>query len=219
MKDVDALVRVEEWRRRGALNNGHVVAFDDDWRFPYGTNHLSSVEIWASGAVYPSLKNPNQIAELFTKLSLAPHDSEVFVGRTTNNSYRIKWHVGHPSRDLSQTVDASIELSRNGDWSRRTRGHTEAACAARPPYRCGTARVRVLPFPHDGFGQDDEWVTANFTNATEILAVGYPQRVDQQGCHLFLNHATRRLVVRGIWKNRPAWAFSRPLHAGGRFLV
>ena len=179
MKDVDALVRVEEWRRRGALNNGHVVAFDDDWRFPYGTNHLSSVEIWASGAVYPSLKNPNPIAELFTKLSLAPHDSEVFVGRTTNNSYRIKWHVGHPNRDLSQTVDASIELSRNGDWSRRTRGHTEAACAARPPYRCGTARVRVLPFPHDGFGQDDEWVTANFTNATEILAVGYPQWVDQ----------------------------------------
>ena len=25
---------------------------------------------------------------------------------------------------------------------------------------------RVLPFAHDGFGQDDEWVAANFTNAT-----------------------------------------------------
>ena len=30
------------------------------------------------------------------------------------------------------------------------------------------------------FGQDAEWVTANFTNATEILAVGYPQWVDAQ---------------------------------------
>jgi len=39
---------------------------------------------------------------------------------------------------------------------------------------------RVLPFAHDGFGQDDEWVAANFTNATEILAMGYPQWVDAQ---------------------------------------
>ena len=39
---------------------------------------------------------------------------------------------------------------------------------------------RELPFPHVGFGQDDEWVAANFTNATEILAVGYPQWVDAQ---------------------------------------
>jgi len=30
---------------------------------------------------------------------------------------------------------------------------------------------RELPFDHDGFGQDDEWVAANFTNATS-LAVG-----------------------------------------------
>ena len=40
--------------------------------------------------------------------------------------------------------------------------------------------VRELPFPHSGFGQDDEWVLANFTNATEILSVGYPQWVDAQ---------------------------------------
>ena len=39
---------------------------------------------------------------------------------------------------------------------------------------------RVLPFPRDGYGQDDEWVAANFTNATEILAAGYPQWVDVQ---------------------------------------
>ena len=167
MKEVDALTRVEEWWRRGAMSNGHVVAFDDDWRFPYGTNHLSSVEIWASGAVYPSLKDPNPIAELFTKLSLAPHDTEVFVGRTTNNSYRIEWHGGHPSRDLNQTADASIELFRNGDWCVTENGVARSG-------------QRVLPFPHAGFGQDDEWVAANFTNVTEILAVGYPQWVDQQ---------------------------------------
>ncbi|MBQ3749599.1 MAG: hypothetical protein II863_19480, partial [Kiritimatiellae bacterium] len=37
-----------------------------------------------------------------------------------------------------------------------------------------------LPFAHDGFGQDDEWVAANFTNATEILSQGYAQWVDAQ---------------------------------------
>ena len=44
---------------------------------------------------------------------------------------------------------------------------------------------RELPFAHVGFGQDAEWVAANFTNATEILAMGYPQWVDAQvGCGL-----------------------------------
>ncbi len=58
-------------------------------------------------------------------------------------------------------------LFRNGDVAITTNGVTEL-------------RPRVLPFPRDGYGQDDEWVAANFTNATEILAVGYPQWVDAQ---------------------------------------
>ena len=38
---------------------------------------------------------------------------------------------------------------------------------------------RVLPFPHVGFGQDGEWVSANFSNATVILAMGYTNWVDE----------------------------------------
>ena len=98
---------------------------------------------------------------------IGSHDTEVFVGRTTNNSYRVEWHGGHPNRDLNLTADASIELFRNGDWCVTENGVARSG-------------QRVLPFPHDGFGQDDEWVSANFTNATEILAVGYPQWVDAQ---------------------------------------
>ena len=49
----NSLVRVEKWWRRGAYNDGQVLMFDEDWCFPYGTNHLTSVEVWASGAVYP----------------------------------------------------------------------------------------------------------------------------------------------------------------------
>ncbi len=84
-----------------------------------------------------------------------------------SNSYRVVWADTAISRDTNNLVTASIELFRNGDVSMSTNG-----VAAHLP--------RVLPFEHDGYGQDDAWVAANFTNATEILAIGYPQWVDSQ---------------------------------------
>ena len=84
-----------------------------------------------------------------------------------SNSYRLVWTDAAINRDTNNLVSASIELFRNGDWCVTTNG---------------TARwgQRALPFPHNGFGQDDEWVTANFTNAAEILSVGYSAWVDAQ---------------------------------------
>jgi len=84
-----------------------------------------------------------------------------------SNSYRLVWTDAAINRDTNNLVSASIELFRNGDWCVTTNG---------------TARwgQRALPFPHNGFGQDDEWVTANFTNAAEILSVGYSTWVDAQ---------------------------------------
>ena len=163
----NALVRVEKWWRRGAYNDGQILTFDQDWCFPYGTNHLMSVEVWASGAVYASMKAQSPIAELLTKLSLAPHDTEVFIGRTTNNTYRIEWRNGHPNRDASQTADASIELFRNGNVV-----VTEGGVETLIPYD--------IPFDYDGFGQDEDWARANFTNAEEIISIGYANWVDQQ---------------------------------------
>ena len=163
----NALVRVEKWWRRGAYNNGQILTFDEDWCFPYGTNHLTSVEVWASGAVYPSMKNPTPIVGLATKLSVAPQDTEVYMGRTTNNTYRIEWHGGHPNRDLNQTADASIELFRNGNII-----VTEGGVETLIPYD--------IPFEHDGFGHDEDWVRANFTNAEEIISIGYADWVDRQ---------------------------------------
>ena len=165
--DANALVRVEKWWRRGAYNDGQILTFDQDWCFPYGTNHLMSVEVWASGAVYASMKAQSPIAELLTKLSLAPHDTEVFIGRTTNNTYRIEWRNGHPNRDASQTADASIELFRNGNVV-----VTEGGVETLIPYD--------IPFDYDGFGQDEDWARANFTNAEEIISIGYANWVDQQ---------------------------------------
>ncbi len=94
-------------------------------------------------------------------------------GSTDRNSYIFSWtnavvgRVLHENVASAVTIDASIELFRNGDVGITTNGVTELI-------------PRVLPFPHDGFGQDEEWIAANFTNATEILAVGYPQWVDAQ---------------------------------------
>ena len=86
---------------------------------------------------------------------------------TPSNSYRFVWTDAAINRDTNNLFSAALELFRNGDWCVTTNG---------------TARwgQRALPFPHNGFGQDDEWVAANFTNATEILSVGYPQWVDAQ---------------------------------------
>ena len=55
-------------------------------------------------------------------------------------------------------MTASIELLRCGDVSVSTNGVTWTV-------------PRELSFDHDGFGQDAEWVAANFTNAIEIAAV------------------------------------------------
>ena len=163
----NSLVRVEKWWRRGAYNDGQILTFDEDWCFPYGTNHLTRIEVWASGAVYASMKAPSPIVELVTKLSVAPQDTEVYMGRTTNNTYRIEWHGGHPNRDANQIADASIELFRNGNVV-----VTEDGMQTEIPYD--------IPFEHDGFGQDDDWVRANFTNAEEIISIGYANWVDQQ---------------------------------------
>ena len=50
--------------------------------------------------------------------------------------------------------------------------------------------VRELPFVHDGFGQDEDWVRSNLarlqelspslTNAEQILSVGYPTWAEDQ---------------------------------------
>ena len=79
----------------------------------------------------------------------------------------IVWMNAVINRDTNNLVSAALELFRNGGASVTTNG-----IAAYLP--------RVLPFSHNGFGQDAEWVTANFTNATKILAVGYPQWVGAQ---------------------------------------
>lgn len=161
------LARIEKWFLRGAWNDGQIIHFDNDWSFPYSGTHLSSIEIWSQGVIYPSEKSSVPIASLVTPLSLKPLETEVFCGRTAYDSYRIEWRNAHPDRDMARLASASIELRRNG-----TCIVTENETARVIPYD--------IPFFHNGFGQDDDWVRANFSNANEILYVGYRSWAESQ---------------------------------------
>ena len=157
---------IPSWEH-GLYEEGARIVFPDGWVFPFGSNHLASVEVMAWGEVFPDGFSRSQVAAFGPRLSMVPGVSSFHYGMTSSNSCALVWSNARDGRINGEPFDGRIELFRNGDVSVTTNG-----VAALLP--------RELPFSHDGFGQDDEWVTANFTNATEILAVGYPQWVDMQ---------------------------------------
>ena len=157
---------ISSWEH-GVYEEGARIVFPDGWVFPFGSNHLASVEVMAWGEVLPDSRSHEQIAAFGSRLSLVPGVSSFHYGMTSSNSCAFVWSSARYGRINGDPFDGRIELFRNGNVSVTTNG-----VAALLP--------RELPFPHDGFGQDAEWVAANFTNATEILAVGYSQWVDAQ---------------------------------------
>ena len=155
------------WNVRGAFDDSLWLDFEDGFLFPEGTNHLEGVEVLASGELWRTPFDTNAVATIGVVVSIVPGLSSFAYELTPSNSYRFVWTDAAINRDTNNLVSAALELFRNGDASVTTNG-----VAAHLP--------RELPFEHHGYGQDDEWVAANFANATEILAVGYPQWVDAQ---------------------------------------
>ncbi len=159
--------KTANWNIRGAWKDSFWLDFEDGWVFPWGTNHLTGVEVVSYGQVWASPFDTNAVASAGAPFEIVPGLTTFTYEFTPSNSYRFVWTDAAINRDTNNLVSAALELFRNGDVSVATNG-----VAAHLP--------RILPFPHNGFGQDTEWVSANFTNATEILAVGYPQWVDAQ---------------------------------------
>ena len=155
------------WNVRGAWKDSFWLPFEDGWVFPWGTNHLSGVEVVSYGQIWPTPFDTNAVASAGLPFEIVRGLTTFGCEFTPSNSYRFVWTDAAINRDTNNLVTAALELFRNGDVSITTNG-------------VATHLPRELPFQHDGFGQDAEWVTANFTNATEILAVGYPQWVDAQ---------------------------------------
>ena len=159
--------KTANWNIRGAWKDSFWLDFEDGWVFPWGTNHLTGVEVVSYGQVWASPFDTNAVASAGAPFEIVPGLTTFAYEFTPSNSYRFVWTDAAINRDTNNLVSAVLELFRNGDVSIATNG-----VAALLP--------RELPFLHSGFGQDDEWVEANFTNATEILAVGYPQWVNDQ---------------------------------------
>ena len=157
----------ENWNARGAWKDSFWLDFEDGWVFPWGTNHLSGVEVISSGQAWASPFDTNAVATVGAPFEIVPGLTTFTYEFTPSNSYRFIWTDAAINRDTNDLMTASIELMRCGDVAVTTNGVTWTI-------------PRELPFAHDGFGQDAEWVSANFTNATEIVQQGYPAWVDAQ---------------------------------------
>ena len=153
------------WWRRGCWEDCRKIEFADGWVFPFGTNHFSSVVVMSQGGVRTGFCDASEIAALGTKVALVPFDSCFCHEHTPSNSYRFAWDRAYVGRDTNTPMTASIELFRTGDVCVTTNG-------------VPTVEPYVIPFPHVGVGQNDDWVRTNFLNAAEILSAGYADWVD-----------------------------------------
>ena len=163
-----AAKKAASWNVRGAWKDSFWLDFEDCWVLPWGANHLSGVEVVSYGQVWQTPFDTNVVASLGVPAEIVPGLSSFAYELTPSNSYRFVWTDAAIDRDTNDLVTAAIELFRNGDTCVTTNGIL-------------MYQPRELPFPHNGFGQDAEWVAANFTNAAEIAAAGgYAAWVDEQ---------------------------------------
>ena len=163
---------VNAWNATGVWEDSFWCRFENDFVFPFGTNHLTGVEVLAWGEIWSTHRKDAVLAELGEKVAIGRGISrfscEYFAASETNEAkYVYSWYNGLVNRETNSVVNGQIELRRSGDILVATNGVERLV-------------PRQLPFEHNGFGQDSEWVAANFTNANEILSVGYSQWVDDQ---------------------------------------
>ena len=166
-------VEIEGWHRNGAWKYKDAkIEFKHGFLFPFGTNHLSSAVVVSQGRVGSSYFDAEGFVSLGAKVAMFSGESRFASEYKSSpvpgcDSYSFIWENVFVDRMRSQPMNARIELFRNGDISITTNGVVQTI-------------PRELPFAHDGFGQDAEWVRANFTNAADILSCGYAQWVDEQ---------------------------------------
>lgn len=157
---------VSNWNRRGAWDDSFRLDFAEDWVFPWGSNHLSGVEVLSRGEVWPRWNDTNRIAGLDIPLAIVPGLTQFSCARTADDSYVLAWTNAAPNRSTNVLASAAIELRRCGDRVVTQDGVTSSA-------------ARELPFPRFGWGQDEEWVEHFFANDfAAIESVGYTNWVD-----------------------------------------
>ena len=141
---------VTNWTVRGAYCDWVHITFPDGFAFPSGTNLMTGVTVMAYGTLRQTLKDPTPIAALPQEVSLEPSVSSFVYGLTSSNSFVFAWSNVCVNRSLTNRVDASIELFRNG------------ACSVR--FDTVETFYPALPPPdYVGSAQDDNWLAAAFS--------------------------------------------------------
>lgn len=161
MTDVTAITspRANRWNVHGAAEAFAPVDFGD-WVFPFGSNHVSRFVVMTSGEVRSESMTGSRFIAVTNQMSCVPGLSRFLIESLPDDTRRFRWIDFARERDTNDVVSASLLLKRCGDWVTDINGIV-------------TEHSRELPFAHDGFGLDDDWIAANFTNAEEIISVGY----------------------------------------------
>ncbi len=168
--------RAAHWNMRGAWNDSFRYAFLGDWVFPLGTGRLDRVEVCSKGHVIPNYGSTNVIASVGVPLEIVSPITSFGCGPTDANSYVFAWtnavigRVLHEGLANAETIDASIELFRNGDIAITTNGVTELIPRTHPSDVDGDGIPDVVdPNPGvcdgDFFGPRDELPPGANTNA------------------------------------------------------
>jgi hypothetical protein len=154
------------WNGRGAWDDSFRLDFSDGWVFPWGSNHLSSVEVLSKGEVWPRWNDTNRIAALDVPLAIVPGITQFSYFRTPSDSYILSWNNAAIDRNTNILTSAAIELRRDGERIVTQNG-------------ISMATARELPFCRIGWGQDEDWIEHYFSNeVAEIKSVGYLDWVD-----------------------------------------
>ena len=137
-----ALNKVDKINARGAWVDSFRLDFPDGFIFPFGTNHLSFVEVFSQGYVRPRRMTYEMLADIGERVAIVPGLSQLSVEYTPSNSVRIAWEEAAVNRSTNSLISAAIELFSNGNFLVETNG-------------VATTTERVHPSDLDGDGLPD----------------------------------------------------------------
>ena len=168
--------RAAKWNVRGAWDDSFRCAFPGDWVFPFSTGHLDRVEVCSQGRILTHYGAASAIADVGVPLQIVNPITSFGCGPTDHNSYIFSWtnaavgRVLHEDAATAATMDASIELFRNGDIAITTNGVTTLVPRIHPSDIDGDGIPDVIdPNPSvcdgDFFGPHDELPQGANTNA------------------------------------------------------
>ena len=116
--------KTANWNIRGAWKDSLWLDFEDDFVFPWGTNHLTGVEVVSFGQVWPTPFDTNAVATAGALFEIVRGLTTFAYELTSSNSYRFVWTDAAVNRDTNNLMTASVELMRCGDVAVTTNGVT-----------------------------------------------------------------------------------------------